>query len=395
MTTKMLTYHKSEIVELSSPDCSYNVHRWLPNDEKYTCFVKNQILEPGKTLTFPKFNILFMDLKKGVRALEFSDCQLFDVPKRLTDTFAYLEILSIRNCFLKEIRRSDLTEFKHLKQLHIISNEIKKLPMDLFDDVPNLEVISFYQNKISAIAPGVMENLKNLKFADFRQNENINSCYAIPPYTHPNGDYYSKISSLNNLIALIEMCTGKDTSKRLKGKSFTDDIRKFINDENFKDLIVIAGGCEFKVHKFILAARSPKLSELIQENTGDLHLTEFSSETFQKVIDFIYHEELPVEGDSFMEIYEAAGKLEITELKDFCAEQLLETISEENALEILLMSNKFNNYDLKMKSFDAIKKMFPDKKIKDELADDPETIKKMLFVRKKLEAEFENLGVYE
>lgn len=392
---KMLTYHQTEQLELTSPDCSYNVHKWIPNDEKYTCFVKNQIIEPGKTLIFPKFTVMFMDLKKGVRAVEFSDCKLFEIPQSITGTFVYLEVLSIRNCFLKEINRFQLSNFKHLKQIYIVANELTNVSADLFDDLPNIEAISFYQNKITSIDCKILDNLKNLKYADFRQNVNINCCYAIAPYTHPNGDYYSRISSLSNLVTLIEMHSANMKKKRTKGCGLPDDIRKFIADDKFKDLTIFIGNREFKVHKFLMIARSSFLAAKLVENPATLQLTEFSADNFEKILDFMYNENFPVDDEDIVEIYEAAGKMEVNELKDFCAEELIETVNDENALKILFLSCKFSNYDLKMKSFNVIKKMFPDKKFKDELADDPETIKKMLFVREKLEKEFENLGVYE
>lgn len=391
----MLTYHRTEVLELTSPDCSYNVHKWIPNDEKYTCFVKNQIIEPGKTLVFPKFTVMFMDLKKGVRAVEFSDCKLFEVPQSLTGTFVYLEVLSIRNCFLKTIDRHQLSSFKHLKQLYIVANELTSLPADLFDDLPNIEAVSFYQNKITSIDCKILEKLVNLKYADFRQNVNINCCYAIAPYTHPNGDYYSRISSLSNLITLIEMHSMNEKKKRTKGCGLPNDIRRFIAEEKFKDLRIFVSNREFKVHKFLMIARSSFLAVKLQDNPETIELTEFSPEIFEKVLDFIYNESFPVDDENAMEIYEAAGKLDIVELKDFCAEEMIENINDENALKVLFLSCKFSNYDLKLKAFNVIKKMFPDKKFKDELADDPETIKKMLFVREKLEKEFENLGVYE
>lgn len=396
--SKMLTYHRTEVIELQAPDCSYNVHKWLPNDEKYSCFVKNQIIEPGKSLVFPKFNVLFMDLKKGVRAIEFDDCKLFEIPGGVSTTFAYLEILSVRNCFLKQITRDDLKDMKHLKQVLIISNEITNLPADLFDDHPNLEAVSFYQNKISSIGTGLLDRLRNLKYADFRQNTNINACFAMDQYPHPIGDYFSRINSLENLIAIVALhCTGVKKSKRLKGTGMLADIQKFINDDKLKDLTISVKGEQFKVHKFLIAARSPTLAAMLVESpaVNDIQLDDLSPETFKKVLDFIYNENFPVGYEKMMEIYAAAGKLEITELKDFCAEELVETIEDENALELLLMSNKYGSYDLKIKAFETIKQMFPEKKLKDELADDPETIKKMLFVRKKLEKEFEDLGIYE
>lgn len=391
----MLTYHRTEVLELTSPDCSYNVHKWIPNDEKYTCFVKNQIIEPGKTLVFPKFTVMFMDLKKGVRAIEFSDCKLFEIPQSLTATFIYLEVLSIRNCFLKEINKIQLSSFKHLKQIYIVANELTSLPADLFTELPNVEAISFYQNKITSIDPNLLEPLINLKYADFRQNVNINCCYAVSPYTHPNGDYYSRISSLSNLKTLIEMHSAEANKKRTKGSGLTEDIRKFIADDKFKDLKIYVNNREFQVHKFLMIARSSYFAEKLEDTPNFIELNEFSIEAFEKILDFIYNENFPAEDENFLEVYEVAGKLEINELKDFCAEELIETVNDENALKILFLSCKYSNYDLKMKSFNVIKKMFPDKKFKDELADDPETIKKMLFVREKLEKEFENLGVYE
>ena len=146
--------------------------------------------------------------------------------------------------------------------------------------------------------------------------------------------------------------------------SFLIDIKKYIQDEITKDFIIKIGNQEFLVHKFLLAARSATLADLLNKNPfiDSLNLDNISSETFQLILRFIYTDEFPSEDEiNFVELFDAAGRLRIEELKNFAGRQILDKVNSGNAIEIFNLSSKYEHKMLRQKSFEEIKKNYDSK----------------------------------
>ena len=60
--------------------------------------------------------------------------------------------------------------------------------------------------------------------------------------------------------------------------------------KKFKDFSIKIEDREFKVHKFLLAARSPTLAEMIKNNpdADELQLVDISVEIFEKILKYLY-----------------------------------------------------------------------------------------------------------
>lgn len=171
-----------------------------------------------------------------------------------------------------------------------------------------------------------------------------------------------------------------------------NDVEKLLASDDFKDFDIKIDDNVFTVHKFLLAARSPVFSKLLQEapDAAEIRVDEISVESFKVILNFVYDEKFPDDGDNLLEVYAAAAKMEIQQLKEFTASKLLESIDENNALTILKLAKKYESIDLKLMAFDRIKLLFPDKKLKNELADDPEAVQKLLEAKLEIEKHFEN-----
>ncbi|KAL7013176.1 hypothetical protein ACKWTF_015234 [Chironomus riparius] len=81
-----------------------------------------------------------------------------------------------------------------------------------------------------------------------------------------------------------------------------------------------------KIHEFLLAARSPILAEILKSNpeVENLNLVEISVEIFKIILKFLYTDELPGgNGTNVLNLFAAAGKLKIEELKNFLGTKLL------------------------------------------------------------------------
>jgi hypothetical protein len=167
--------------------------------------------------------------------------------------------------------------------------------------------------------------------------------------------------------------------------NFSKDLQNFLLDENFTDFSIKINEETFKVHKFVLAARSSVFAEMIKNNieASSLELLDIPVEIFKIILDFIYFDKIPENFDS-KNIFIASGRLNIKVLKELSGRKLIETLNAENALDFFTIANKYNHEELKKKSFEKIQSMFPGNKIKPELIDDPEKMKEYFNERKTL-----------
>jgi speckle-type POZ protein len=171
------------------------------------------------------------------------------------------------------------------------------------------------------------------------------------------------------------------------GSGLKNDLDEFLSNDDFKDITIKIDEKEYKVHKFLLAARSPVMNRLMKNKpeAEEISLIDIPIETFEVVLEFVYDEKFPTDDADFLETYAVAAKLEIRELKEFSAEKLMTLITDDNALEIMALACKYESEKLKVKAFNQIRSFFPDKKLKDELADNPEAVKKLVAAKREIE----------
>lgn len=320
-----------------------------------------------------------------IREIYFKNCVMKRLPGSLSKILPNLEILSVVGCGLEEISREDLSGFKSLKALIVKNNELTFLPENLFDLNREIEEISFKGNMLIHVGRDILKPLTNLKLADFRGNLRINYRFKTPPYESVLAN--SKLSWLNCCLKKLEKKISQTEEMSFAHRNgCKQDIDEFLSNDEFKDFKIVINETEFKVHKFLFAARSPVLRKMMTQNsTADsIELENIKIEIFQIILDFVYDEKLPNAAD-IIEIYAAAAQLQIRDLEEFAASKIISSISSEDSLQVLFMANQFNNQELKMKAFDCIKSFFPDKKLRLELADNPEAVRKLISAKLEIE----------
>ncbi|CAG9811222.1 unnamed protein product [Chironomus riparius] len=403
--------------------CNYYEHSW-PNypNKFYCCEVRSQQIVDDQELEFIG-NHLNCKTSNDVTFIYFCNCNLNKLPKNLSKVFPNLNIIVISYSKLKTICKNDLSGFKKLKIFSCCNNDIEFVPGNLFEDLRCLEWITFYINKkLKIIEPNLLNKLENLKCVHLEKNLNHNIEFTVwnsPTSTldEVKNDLAEKffaldLPSVKDFIMkqkdplkelkkyLTKVKTTKANEKILKLKNeitkdsiqndLLGDLKKFLQNENVKDFKIIIGSKEFMVHKFLLAARSPTLAETFSENPDaeSLKLIDITEEMFEKILKFLYTDELPGEaGMNYVQLFGAAGRLQIIELKNFAVEKILENISNLNALELLTMANRYKNDELIHAAFEEVKKKYPEIPFKDDWSKDPERIKKVIeALRKKEEA---------
>lgn len=414
-------------------ECTFGRVDVYPGGSLYGCKVHGYQISENTELVFSgthykkrsNFDIIY---------LGFHSCNITKIPLGLTTTFPNLKVLEIHASKLKKIVRQDLADFKNLTQIRFDNNEIETLPGDLFQGIQHLVLISFRDNLIEDIHPNIINGLQYLNYVDFRGNVNYDNWFSnydrhrnMTNSTLENVTKKIPGSSLarmkRKVVASKNICldrygqndtddecevqnvkvfpvksekkeqnSEKPTQKlqnlKEKSKNFNyiqispqkpehkqrktldSDIKSFIQDESTKDFTIKIENRQFRVHKFILAARSPTFAEMFRDDpkTKFLKLDSVPPKVFEKILEFIYTDKVPNDGtlSNFLVLFKAANFLRIEDLIIHAAEKYSENINNENVLEVLKSSEAYNDKVLKDKIFERIKKIYPRIPFKDE-----------------------------
>lgn len=104
------------------------------------------------------------------KTLDIVNQVLHFVPQNLGDYFPEVEGMQIKNCGLKELRKSDLAQFPKAIDFYFFENKLQFLPGNLLEGNPELLRIYFDGNKISSMDPNVLFPVKKLQVACFSSN---------------------------------------------------------------------------------------------------------------------------------------------------------------------------------------------------------------------------------
>lgn len=170
----------------------------------------------------------------------------------------------------------------------------------------------------------------------------------------------------------------------------TRDVRKFYNCEQNSDFTIKIGDKVFKLHKFMLAARSSVLSDMMKCNNDatQLDLFDIPVATFEIILNFIYFEKFPDESSNFNEIFMVSCRLNLKDLMAFSGAKI--QIDDENVFEVFSLANKYNHTELKLKCFNSIQKMFPNHQLKPEFINQPDMLKQFISEMKSMEEMIKN-----
>jgi BTB/POZ domain len=196
-----------------------------------------------------------------------------------------------------------------------------------------------------------------------------------------------------------------ERSKRQNETEHMEDsvrlFRELWESGQFSDFTITAGDQEFKVHKNVVGSRSPVFaaifeSDMKEEKTGEMEITDFNAETVERLLSFLYTGVVQEKGA--MDLYAIASKYQVARLKLKCQEIIISSINNSNALEIFKFANLYLAEQIKYRAFLQIQQMFPNGTMGDELMQSPEQIETMVTANRtrkrkilEVEREYENV----
>ncbi|KAL7670158.1 hypothetical protein ACOME3_005101 [Neoechinorhynchus agilis] len=146
-----------------------------------------------------------------------------------------------------------------------------------------------------------------------------------------------------DIEGLPKICESKlisDMAKILKSGEASDvEIVVYGDDQEKKEVI--------KAHRVVLAARCPTLKQLLTQRdaTGDfpkrVKTTGFLPATIKSILDYLYTESVPYEGD-LIDIFCAAHHYKLNDLVSILERKLTSVVRPDNAAEMLFHANELN-----------------------------------------------------
>jgi BTB/POZ domain len=229
----------------------------------------------------------------------------------------------------------------------------------------NFEVPKEFLKEIERLRDQV-KDLKEYNEDLMEQNEILS--YEILDLTDQN----KELKGQNNYLK------GENQSLKVQKAVLNQKMASFMSDRT-KDFTITVKDREFKVHKFLLIARSQVFAEMIENNPGacNFKLEFISLDTIQYVLDYMYNDAYPQNGASFKDIFIASGRLKIEKLMDYAAIKLINQLNAENAFDMLSLANKYDHDGLRMEAFQFVKEMFPDQKLDDEISANQQCIEEL------------------
>eukprot|EP00088_Acartia_fossae_P071539 TRINITY_DN9837_c1_g2_i4.p1 TRINITY_DN9837_c1_g2~~TRINITY_DN9837_c1_g2_i4.p1 ORF type:complete len:379 (+),score=89.55 TRINITY_DN9837_c1_g2_i4:59-1195(+) len=146
---------------------------------------------------------------------------------------------------------------------------------------------------------------------------------------------------------------GSDNNFLNPPSSLSNDLSEALKSSDFTDMTIVCDKKEFHCHKFILAARSEVFAamlrhEFLEKQNSRVDVKEIDPETMELLLYYIYTGQVQdFNKVSVVDLFKAADRYRLEDLKHICEEELIERVEASNAADILSLAHKYNAQPLK------------------------------------------------
>ncbi|XP_060567211.1 kelch-like protein 13 [Ruditapes philippinarum] len=145
-------------------------------------------------------------------------------------------------------------------------------------------------------------------------------------------------------------------------------LQEFHKQETFCDYVLVAEGQEFKVHRVVMASCSDYFKvmltgEMRESREGKVDLKGVSANGLKVVVDFAYTGIMGLTVDNVEEVLSAATHLQVTDAVELCSRYIESSITIENCVDILNLSELYSltsthrvSQDFMLENFELVAK---------------------------------------
>ncbi|XP_035221480.1 BTB/POZ domain-containing protein At1g01640-like [Stegodyphus dumicola] len=142
------------------------------------------------------------------------------------------------------------------------------------------------------------------------------------------------------------------------------DMHEMYEKQDHSDLIVICKGVKIRVHKCVLSARSPVFAKMFQQvttesNDNRIDITDIDPDILEELLKFFYCGKInPSSYSRAHDLYFAAEKYFVSDLKDMCRDIIISYLTITSAVETLILADKHKDKEMMQKAITFIASSF-------------------------------------
>ena len=127
-------------------------------------------------------------------------------------------------------------------------------------------------------------------------------------------------------------------------QDLTNHLGSALEEGLWSDFTIVVGEKKFKVHKFMLATRSPVFRKMIESSMKEsvesyVEISDFSKDVVHEMLRFIYTGDAPNVKSNPQDMLSIADKYELDGLKALCIDALNKSLTTDNAVDTLLLAD--------------------------------------------------------
>jgi speckle-type POZ protein len=140
-------------------------------------------------------------------------------------------------------------------------------------------------------------------------------------------------------------------------------LQKLVNNNKYSDFLFIVDNKQLFAHKNILSVRSKVFeamfaNDIIESHSNQCIIDDIESDVFEQLLTFIYTANAPKAQSMAHKLIAAAEKYEILDLKRICEHFIFKDLTNENAIQSLLIADKYNGNNILNKIIEFIANNF-------------------------------------